>query len=110
MMTDERAPQEVDAEADADPVPWARLARNPAHRTSQPTNERVRAAWRAIGAARREDPRPDTVIFAALRIAGIDVDADGGLAMAPEAFTRLREEVERIEAETFPVRQRGGRP
>lgn len=84
MMTKEHAPPGA---ATPGRTPFAGLRRQPAIRTSGPTNNAVRAAaWRIQSGRGGRAPMHDAVILAALRL------ADPG---------RLAAEVERIEGETF---------
>jgi hypothetical protein len=83
MMTSEATP------VTGDGVPFENLSRKSWHRASWPTIEAAKAeTWAAQQARGGRAPLHDTVILAALRIAGRDRAA-------------LLAEIERIESETF---------
>lgn len=98
MMTSEARPPGVDAE----PVPYGRLRRANAHRTSPPTNEAVReVCWQLEVARGGRAPYIDAVFMAALAVAGVTFAADGSAVVDPRTLARLRREVERIESGVF---------
>jgi hypothetical protein len=68
--------------------PFRELVRKSKHRTSAPTDAKLRGAVYNIGAERGRATVPDAVILAALRLVG---------------FKALLAEVERVEAEEFEV-------
>lgn len=80
-------------------VPFKRLPRSNKHRTSQPTDDAIRAAvWVVTRERGGNDPLVEAVILACVRMA----------TQTDRQLERLIAEVTRIEAEVFMVKPRPG--